>query len=67
MPTPLTSQDIARALVLDHGHLVDETPEGVLMGGILWGKREEDGTYTTGYDWSPVPLDLPGLRDWLGY
>lgn len=57
----------AREIVLDHGHKVSFTDEGVLMGGILYSMKQEDGSFVTGYDWTPVPLNIHALRDWLGY
>jgi hypothetical protein len=57
----------AEQIVLDHGHLAYVDEAGTLMGGILYSQRQADDSVVTGIEWTPVPLDLPALRDWLGY
>ena len=59
----LTSEQAER-IVREHGHETLTHPSGVLMGGILGVNVH---TKEVGLDWSPVPLNVPDLRDWLGY
>jgi hypothetical protein len=62
--TNTLTQVEAEALVLAHGHETKVDESGVLMGGIVcaWihtGKVE--------VEWTPVPLNVSDLRNWLGY
>lgn len=67
MSTRLTPTQ-AEQIVASHGFSTYTDPSsGSLMGGIPWGRREEDGSMTLGVDWSPVPLTVSGLQAWLGY
>lgn len=59
------TKEQAEYVVKEHGHLTKIDPDtGVLMGGILclWVHTGESSI-----DWSPVPLNVAALRDWLGY